>query len=65
MRRSAAASALVYSSTTLATPAEREVTLRARELALERGVRVCFDPNIRPNRWGGEIRARRPLPRAS
>jgi fructokinase len=48
-----AASALVYSSTTLATPGEREVTLRARELALERGARVCFDPNIRPNRWDG------------
>jgi fructokinase len=51
-----AAAALVFSSTTLATPGEREVTLRARELALERGVRVCFDPNIRPNRWGGDPR---------
>ncbi|MQA74165.1 MAG: hypothetical protein GEU88_07480 [Solirubrobacterales bacterium] len=51
-----AADALVYSSTTLATPDEREVTLRARELALERGARVCFDPNIRPNRWGGDPR---------
>jgi fructokinase len=51
-----AATALVFSSTTLATPGEREVTLRARELALERGVRVCFDPNIRPNRWGGDPR---------
>jgi len=51
-----AASALVFSSTTLAKPGEREVTLRARELALERGVRVCFDPNIRPNRWGGDPR---------
>jgi fructokinase len=51
-----AASALVFSSTTLATPAEREVTLRARELALERGARLCFDPNIRPNRWGGDPR---------
>jgi sugar/nucleoside kinase (ribokinase family) len=30
------------------------VTLRARELALGRGARVCFDPNIRPNRWGGD-----------
>ena len=64
-RRSAPPSALVYSSTTLATPGEREVTLRARELALERGARVCFDPNIRPNRWGGEVRRRRPRPRAS
>ena len=49
-----AASALVHGSTTLATAGERKVTLRARELALERGARVCFDPNIRPNRWGGE-----------
>jgi sugar/nucleoside kinase (ribokinase family) len=49
------AEALVYSSTTLATPDEREVTLRARELALDAGVRVCFDPNIRPNRWGGQV----------
>ena len=52
-----AAAAFVYSSTTLATAGEREVTLRARELALERDVRVCFDPNIRPNRWGGDERA--------
>jgi fructokinase len=51
----AGATALVYSSTTLATEAEREVTLRARELALEHGAKVCFDPNIRPNRWGGEV----------
>jgi fructokinase len=50
----AGAAALAYGSTTLATEGEREVTLRARELALERGVRVCFDPNIRPNRWGGD-----------
>jgi sugar/nucleoside kinase (ribokinase family) len=52
-----AASALVFSSTTLASPGEREVTLRARKLALERGVHVCFDPNIRPNRWAGDPRA--------
>ncbi len=58
----AEASALVYSSTTLATEAERRVTLRARELALEHGARVCFDPNIRPNRWGGEVE---PAARAS
>ena len=51
----AAATALVFSSTTLASPGEREVTLRARELALERGARVCFDPNIRPNRWGDQV----------
>jgi sugar/nucleoside kinase (ribokinase family) len=50
-----AASALVYGSTTLATPGERRVTLKARELAHQRGVRVCFDPNFRPNRWGGDL----------
>jgi fructokinase len=49
------ATALVYSSTTLASEREREVTLRARELALDAGVRVCLDPNIRPNRWGGRV----------
>jgi sugar/nucleoside kinase (ribokinase family) len=47
------ADSLVFGSVTLAEPEEREVTLQARELALERGVRVCFDPNVRPNRWGG------------
>ncbi len=51
-----AATALVFSSTTLATPDERRVTLRARALAREAGARVCFDPNIRPNRWGGDSR---------
>jgi sugar/nucleoside kinase (ribokinase family) len=50
-----AASALVYGSTTLATPGERRVTLRARELAIQRDVRVCFDPNFRPTRWGGDL----------
>jgi sugar/nucleoside kinase (ribokinase family) len=47
------ADSLVFGSVTLAEPEEREVTLQARELAMERGVRVCFDPNVRPNRWGG------------
>jgi fructokinase len=51
-----AASALVFGSTTLASEGERRVTLRARELALARGIPVCFDPNIRPNRWGGDPR---------
>lgn len=52
-----AATALVYSSTTLASPGERQVTLQARALALDRGRRVCFDPNIRPNRWAGDAAA--------
>jgi sugar/nucleoside kinase (ribokinase family) len=51
-----AASALVFTSTTLSSDGAARVTRRARELALARGVRVCFDPNIRPNRWGGETR---------
>jgi fructokinase len=49
-----AAGALVFSSTTLATPGERDVTMRAYAGARERGLRICFDPNIRPNRWGGD-----------
>ncbi|HSJ16771.1 MAG TPA: PfkB family carbohydrate kinase [Solirubrobacterales bacterium] len=51
-----AASALVFTSTTLAAPQEARITRRARELALERDVRVCLDANIRPNRWGGDAR---------
>lgn len=48
-----ASEALVFGSTTLAEPGEREVTDGARTAAIELGVRVCFDPNIRPNRWHG------------
>jgi sugar/nucleoside kinase (ribokinase family) len=47
------ADALVFNSTTLAEAGERKVTDGARALALQRSVRVCFDPNIRPNRWRG------------
>jgi fructokinase len=50
----AGAEALVFSSTTLVKPGERQATLRARELAEESGARICFDPNIRPNRWGDD-----------
>jgi fructokinase len=50
----AAADALVFGSTTLASAGEREITLKARQLAIERGIPVCFDPNIRPNRWNDE-----------
>jgi sugar/nucleoside kinase (ribokinase family) len=46
-----AAAALVLGSNTLVHPPERELTHRARELALARGTRVVFDPNLRPNRW--------------
>lgn len=53
----AASSALVFGSNTLVGAPERELTLRARELALERDIPVVFDPNIRPNRWGDLERA--------
>jgi fructokinase len=42
--------ALSFASNTLVGP-EREVTLRARERALEHGHPVCFDPNLRLERW--------------
>ncbi len=45
------ASALVFGSNTLVGEAEREVTLRARDLAIAGGIPVLFDPNLRPNRW--------------
>jgi sugar/nucleoside kinase (ribokinase family) len=46
-----AASALVFGSNTLVGEPERELTLHARDLALERGVPILFDPNLRPHRW--------------
>ena len=45
------ASALVFGSNTLVEQPEREVTMRARRAALDRGLPVLFDPNLRPNRW--------------
>jgi fructokinase len=42
---------LFISSNTLVGPEEREVTMRARKLALERGLPVVFDPNLRLHRW--------------
>ena len=45
-----ATEALVFGSNTLVGP-ERAVTLRARELALELGRPICFDPNLRLERW--------------
>ena len=48
------AEALVFGSTTMVEAGEREATLRARALAEARGARICFDPNIRPNRWGDD-----------
>ncbi|MGI8411238.1 MAG: PfkB family carbohydrate kinase [Solirubrobacteraceae bacterium] len=43
--------ALFLSSNTLVRSQEREVTMRARELALELGRPVIFDPNLRLHRW--------------
>lgn len=47
----AEASALVFGSNTLVGEAERALTMRARRLALDAGVPILFDPNLRPNRW--------------
>lgn len=42
---------LVVGSDTLLGDDERRVTMRATELARERGWEVLCDPNLRPNRW--------------
>lgn len=53
-----AADALAFGSNTLVGEQERKLTLRARELALERDIPVLFDPNLRPHRWDDLERAR-------
>ena len=45
------AEALVFGSNTLVGERERVLTMRARELALDRGLPVIFDPNLRAHRW--------------
>jgi len=45
------ASALVLSTGTMVREEERAVTLAAHARALERGIPVVFDPNLRPGRW--------------
>jgi sugar/nucleoside kinase (ribokinase family) len=52
-----AASALVLSTGTLVGEQEREVTLAAHAAALEAGVPVIYDPNLRPGRWDNPTRA--------
>lgn len=47
----AGSAALFLSSNTLVSEAEREVSLRARELALASEKPVIFDPNLRLHRW--------------
>jgi sugar/nucleoside kinase (ribokinase family) len=46
-----AAAGLYFSSNTLVGTDEREVTMRAREVALGLGRPVVFDPNLRLHRW--------------
>ncbi|MGH2866365.1 MAG: carbohydrate kinase family protein [Solirubrobacteraceae bacterium] len=49
--------ALFISTNTLITPDERAVTMRARELMLERERPVIFDANLRLARWGSHTDA--------
>lgn len=49
--------AVVFGSNTLVAEPERELTLRARRVARQRGAHVLFDPNLRPNRWRDMSRA--------
>ncbi len=51
------AGALFISSNTLVGEAEREVTMAAREAALELGRPVIFDPNLRLHRWSTRAQA--------
>lgn len=46
-----AGAALAFGSNTMVTKSERALTLRARGLALDAGLPVLFDPNLRPTRW--------------
>jgi fructokinase len=46
-----ASAALFFGSNTLVGKAEREVTMKARKLALELERPVIFDPNLRLHRW--------------
>jgi fructokinase len=49
--------ALFFASNTLVGEPEREVTLAARARALDRGIPVVFDPNLRVGRWPTASRA--------
>ncbi|MGH2918840.1 MAG: carbohydrate kinase family protein [Solirubrobacteraceae bacterium] len=48
-----ACDALLITSNTLAGAQERELTMGARERALELGRPIVFDPNVRLGRWDG------------
>ena len=45
------AEAVVFGSNTLVGKVERELTIRSRRQARDRGLPVLFDPNLRPSRW--------------
>jgi len=51
------AAALFVSSNTLVGPQEREVTMDARQVALDLGRPVIFDPNLRLHRWPSAVQA--------
>jgi len=51
------AAALFISSNTLVGPEEREITMRARDAALELERPVIFDPNLRLHRWSSRADA--------
>jgi sugar/nucleoside kinase (ribokinase family) len=51
------AAGLFFSSNTLVGAEEREVTMRAREVALSLGRPVVFDPNLRLERWRSRAEA--------
>jgi fructokinase len=53
----AGAAGVFMSSNTLVGPDEREVTMRAREVALGLGRAVVFDPNLRLERWRSRAEA--------
>ena len=59
----------IFGSDTLNGGEERQITLRARDLALDRGWLVAYDPNLRPVRWADPDRmlevARGALPGAT
>ena len=51
---------LFLTTNTLVSGDERELTMRARELALQNGKPVVFDPNIRMRRWSSRADAAAP-----
>jgi fructokinase len=49
--------ALFFTSNTLVSKDERAFSMHARELALERGMPIVFDPNLRAHRWSNPWQA--------